>query len=189
MVCRAVAVINRKLINTPSQGRLIMMINSNYAQQVAQAKTNNASFVNFDNSTPAVQPIAGEKDTFTLSDRALAMMNGDKVKEIAPTYVRPESARTLLAKNDALNTANDTKTEENTVIDNRFADMMQNIIDQRLGVDREKLEELEAMMEEIAKNENMSPEEKQQLLEKLAEMREKLIEESREIREIAKQTD
>ena len=45
------------------------------------------------------------------------------------------------------------------------------------------------MMEAIAKNENMSPKEKQQALETLSEMREKLIKESRDVREIAKQTD
>jgi hypothetical protein len=167
----------------------MMMILNNYAQQIAQAKSNNAAIVNFDNSIPAVQPIPGEKDTVTLSDQALAMMNGKEVKEIAPTYVRPENARSLLAENDALNTTNNTHLKENEVIDTRFSDMMQNFIDQRLGVDREKLEELEAMMEEIAKNESMSPEEKQQALEKLAEMRDKLIQESREIREIAKQTE
>ena len=38
---------------------------------------------------------------------------------------------------------------------------------------KRRLEELEALMEEIANNENMSPEEKQLSLEKLAEMREK----------------
>jgi len=169
-----------------------MMINNNYALQVAQAKANNASIVNFDNTTPAVQPIPGEKDTVTLSDKALAMMNGTEAKEIAPTYVKPETARTLLAESEAIdaeNNTNDTSTKENKVIDTRFGEMMQNIIDQRLGVDRKKLDELEALMAEIAENENMSPEEKQKALEMLAEMRDKLIEESREIREVAKQTD
>lgn len=169
-----------------------MMINNNYALQVAQAKANNASIVNFDNTTPAVQPIPGEKDTVTLSDKALAMMNGTEAKEIAPTYVKPETARTLLAESEAIdaeNNTNDTSTKENKVIDTRFGEMMQNIIDQRLGVDRKKLDELEALMAEIAENENMSPEEKQKALELLAEMRDKLIEESREIREVAKQTD
>jgi hypothetical protein len=169
-----------------------MMINNNYALQVAQAKANNASIVNFDNTTPAVQPIPGEKDTVTLSDKALAMMNGNEAKEVAPTYVKPETARALLAESeatDAVKNTNDTSTTENKVIDTRFGEMMQNIIDQRLGVDRKKLDELEALMAEIAENENMSPEEKQKTLEMLAEMRDKLIEESREIREVAKQTD
>ena len=169
-----------------------MMIYSNYAQQIAQAKSNHASVVNFDKSPPAVQAISGGKDTLTLSDKALAMMNGTEAKEVAPTYVRPETARALLAENeaiDAANNTNDTSTKENKVIDTRFGEMMQSIIDQRLGVDRKKLDELEALMAEIAENENMSAEEKQKALEMLAEMRDKLIEESREIREVAKQTD
>jgi len=169
-----------------------MMINNNYALQVEQAKANNSSIVNFDNTTPEIQPIAGEKDTVTLSDKALAMMNGTETKEVAPTYVRPETARALLAESEAINAennTNDTSTKENKVIDTRFGEMMQSIIDQRLGVDRKKLDELEALMAEIAENENMSPEEKQKALEMLAEMRDKLIEESREIREVAKQTD
>jgi small-conductance mechanosensitive channel len=169
-----------------------MMINNNYALQVEQAKANNSSIVNFDNTTPEIQPIAGEKDTVTLSYKALAMMNGTEAKEVAPTYVRPETARALLAGSEAIHAANntdDTSAKENKVIDTRFGEMMQSIIDQRLGVDRKKLDELEALMAEIAENENMSPEEKQKALEMLTQMRDKLIEESREIREVAKQTD
>jgi hypothetical protein len=165
------------------------MINNNYAQQVAQAKSNNALVVRFDNAILAVQPIPGEKDTVTLSDKALDMMNGSEIKEIAPTYVRPESARTLLSKNETLNTTQAGDAKESNLVDNRFNEIMQNILDKRLGIDREKLEELEALMEEIANNENMSPEEKKLALEKLAEMREKIIEEGREIQEMVKQTD
>lgn len=165
------------------------MINNNYAQQVAQAKSNNALVVSFDNTTPAVQPIPGEKDTLTLSDKALAMMNGNEIKEIAPTYLRPESARSLLAKSETLNTTQDGDAKEDVVVDNRFSEIMQNILDKRLGIDREKLEELEALMEEIANNENMSPEEKELALEKLAKMREKIIEEGREIQKKIEQTD
>ncbi|PKG84555.1 hypothetical protein CXF85_08075 [Colwellia sp. 75C3] len=166
-----------------------MMINSNYAQQIALAKSNNAAVVNFDNNSLAVQPIPGEKDTVTFSDKALAMMNGNEVKEVAPTYVRPETARSLLSKSEARDPVKGSNATENSVVDNRFTEIMQNILDKRLGIDREKLEELEAMMAEIGENENMSPEEKQLALEKLAEMREKVIEEGRNIREVAKQTD
>ncbi|MCJ8318041.1 MAG: hypothetical protein MJK12_00300 [Colwellia sp.] len=167
----------------------MMMINSNYAQQVSQARANNASSINFDYNTPAVEAISGEKDTLTLSDKALAMMNGKELKEVTPTYVRPKSANTLLAESNASTPAKENNKKEHLVVDNRFSEIMQNILDQRLGIDRKKLEELDAMMEEIAKNENMSPEEKQLALEKLAEMRENIIEESSEIRKIAKQTD
>ena len=166
-----------------------MMINSNYAQQIAQAKANNATIVNFDNNTPVVQPIPGEKDTVTLSDKALAMMNGTTVKEKPATYIKPETASSLLAENNTLNTAKENTVKESVVTDDRFSEIMQNILDKRLGIDRDKLEELEAMMEEIANNENMSPEEKQKALEELAEIRERIIEESIEIREIAKQTE
>jgi hypothetical protein len=166
-----------------------MMINSNYAQQVIQAKNNNASIVNFDNTIPAVQAIPGQKDTITFSDKALAMMNGADVKEIAPTYLRPESARSLLANNKVSVTSNDSPTKEDKVLDNTFGEMMQNIIDQRLGIDRKKLEDIEALMKEIAEDGEMSPEAKQKALEKLAEMREKIIQESREIKEVAEQTD
>lgn len=166
-----------------------MMINNNYALKLEQAKANNALVVNFDKITSAVQPIPGEKDTLTLSDKALAMMNGKEIQEIAPTYVRPETARSLLAESEALKAVNVTSANEEKVIDTRFGELMQNIIDQRLGVDRKKLEELDALMAKIAENENMSPEEKEQTLEKLAEMREKIIEEGREIQKTAKQTD
>ncbi len=48
--------------------------------------------------------------------------------------------------------------------------MMQNILDKQLGVDREKLKEIDAMMEELEK------------------MKEKIIEESLEIKKQAKET-
>jgi hypothetical protein len=155
-----------------------MMINNHYVQQVAQTKSSNALALNVDNTTLPVQPIPGEKDTVTLSDKALAMMNGNEVKEIAPTYIRPETARSLLSQSKAANTD----------VDNRFSKMMQNILNQRLGIDNEKLEEIEAEMEEIANNENMSAEEKQKALEELAQQRDTFIEESIERAKVVNQT-
>ncbi len=165
-----------------------MMINNHYVQQVAQTKSSNALALNVDNTTLPVHPIPGEKDTVTLSDKALAMMNGNEVKEIAPTYVRPVSARSLLAQSKASNAVNNGGINENTAIDNRFSEMMQNILNQRLGIDNEKLEEIEAEMEEIANNEKMSPEEKQKALEELAQQRDKFIEESIEKAKVVQQT-
>ncbi len=63
-------------------------------------------------------------------------------------------------------------------ITNRFSEMMQNILNQRLGIDNEKLQEIEAEMEEVANNESMSPEEKQKALEELVQQRDTFIEES-----------
>ncbi len=161
-----------------------MMINSNYAQQVEQARSNNELRVNFEKNTPAVDPIPGQKDTVTLSDKALAMMNGQSIQDSVPTYIKPTTARSMLAEQNVLQKTNSDEKLEST--DTRFSDMMQHIIDQRLGVDRKKLDELDAMMEEIAKNPNMSPEEKQKALEEIAKMKEKVIEESREVRDFSK---
>jgi uncharacterized membrane protein (DUF106 family) len=67
--------------------------------------------------------------------------------------------------------------------------MMQNILNQRLGIDNEKLEEIEAEMDEIASNENMSLEEKQKALEELAQQRDTFIEESIERAKVVNQTE
>ena len=155
-----------------------MMVNNHYVQQVAQTKSSNALALKVDNTALPVQPIPGEKDTVTLSNKALAMMNGNEVKEIAPTYIRPETASSLLSQSKAANTD----------VDNRFSKMMQNILNQRLGIDNEKLEEIEAEMEEIANNENMSAEEKQKALEELAQQRDTFIEESIERAKVVNQT-
>ena len=165
------------------------MINTNYAEQVALARSSQATVVSFDNNPKTITSIPAEKDTVILSDHAVAMMNGKEHKEEAPTYVRPETARSLLAQNEAVEDTNDTLNEDKKVIDNRFSEIMQSILDQRIGVDRKKLEELDALMKKIAENENMSPEEKQQALEKLAEMREKVIQESREVLATTEQTE
>jgi hypothetical protein len=166
----------------------IMMISNDYAQQVAQAKANKASFVNF-NNLPPVQPIAGERNTVTFSDKALAMMNGTEIKDQAPTYIKPVTARALLADNKVNEAETSPGSEDISAADERFNEIMQNILDKRLGVDREKLAEIEALMEEIASNENMSPEEKQKALEELEKIKEKIIEESREVRDIAMETE
>ena len=77
---------------------------------------------------------------------------------------------------------------ENKVTDNRFNDMMLKILDKRLGIDREKLAELEAMIKNVAENEKMSPEEKQKAIEELEKMREEIIEKSIKIKETATET-
>jgi len=163
------------------------MINANYEQIIARAKASGASIVNFDRNIQPVPPITAEKDTFTLSDAAQAKMNGEVFKDTAPTYIKPTTAKNLLAEGQASKT-----TEEDTIqksaSDIRFDEMMQSILDKNLGIDRDKLKEIEAMIEEIAKNENLSPEQKQKALEELEKMKEKVIEESLEVKKQAKQT-
>lgn len=171
-----------------------MMINTNYSAILAQAKIDGATQVNFDQRDYSVKAITAEKDTVTISDAALAKMNGiileeSALEESAPTYVKPISARALIA------TANQEQTIESAANQNvqqssndRFGEIMQNILDKRLGVDREKLEEIDAMMAAIAGDENLSPEQKQKALEELSKMKEKLFEESMEMKKQAKHT-
>jgi hypothetical protein len=160
------------------------MINTNYTDIIAQARRKGATHVDFDNTDYKVKAITPGKDTLTLSDAALAKMNGEQIKEIPLTYVKPVRANSLLANNEPTKNT----LPQKSASDIRFDDMMQNILDKRLGVDREKLKEIEAMMEEVAKNENLSPEQKQKAMEELEKIKEKVIEESLEIKKQAKKT-
>ena len=137
------------------------------------------------------------QDTLTLSNQAISLSKGENniVQEVAPIYVKPQTAAELLAQNKNNETTTQaipsssgiSELKSDAVNNTRFEDMMQAILDKRLGVDRKKLEELDAMMEEIAKNENLSPEEKAIAMEEIAKMREKVIEKSIEVKNIAKE--
>jgi hypothetical protein len=166
-----------------------MIIFHNYAQAISNAKANNESQVNFNKPIAAVEAIPSEKDTVTLSDKALAMMRGQEYSEEAPIYVRPQTSRSLLATNETQNTVENTKANEEKALDTRFSEMMQTILDKRLGIDSEKLEEIEAMMEQVANDDSLSPKAKKEALEKLEEMREQIFKESREILEATEKTD
>jgi hypothetical protein len=165
-----------------------MMIKMDYAAIVANVKAKGATSVDFDHTVQPVKAISSQQDTVTLSKEALALMNGNSIKaeEPAPTYIRPETARSLLAQSEVEVDPEDIAKQEKS---QRFADVMQNILDQRTGIDRKKLEEINAMIEEIAANEDMSPEEKEKAIEMLEKVREEIIKESIEIQKNAKQTD
>ncbi len=159
------------------------MINMNYAQMVDLAKLSNANNVNFDKNRDHTLPITPKPDSFTLSNAALAKMNGQDYTASAPTYIKPESAKSLMSTHKV-----ETSALNDKAIDTRFGDMMQSILDKRLGIDRDALAELEAMIEDIAKNENMSPKEKQKSIEQLEKMREDVVEQSLQTKATAKQT-
>lgn len=174
-----------------------MMINVNYNEIIAQAKTKGTSQANFNNIDSTRSNNAVNQDTLTLSNQALSLLEGNKniIQEISPIYVRTQTAAELLANNQnnqsnlqvTTSSLSENKEKNTTELDSRFGDMMQAILDKRLGVDRKKLEELEAMMAEIAKNDNLSPEEKEKAMEEIGKMREKIIEESIDIKKIAKE--
>jgi len=152
-----------------------MMINRDYTDIVTQARVSGASYATFEKTDYQVNSIQGAKDTLTLSAAAMAKLNGEEVKEVAPIYVKPETARSLLEESKSIDTERDKAQEK----DLRFSDMLQNILDKRLGVDRETLKEIEAMMEEIGANDNLSAEEKQKMLEELQKIKEQLMAEGR----------
>jgi hypothetical protein len=162
--------------------------NINYSAIINQAKVNSTGRISAER-TNELSAIRAEQDTVTLSKAALAQMSGQKVEEIAPTYTRPQTTASLLAENkQATQTepdAGDKKKESGL----RFSEIMQAILDQRLGIDRDKLDEIDATIEDVANNKNLSPEEKGKMLEQLHEMREQVIAESLETKEVAKQMD
>ncbi len=166
----------------------MMITNIDYSSIVEKARASGASNVDFDTAVQPISSIKAEQDTVTLSQQAVSLMNGETtqatVEEISPTYVKPETASSLLAQNDT--STSDIETSESNI---RFADIMQNILDQRTGVDRKKLEEIDAMIEEVANNESLSPEEKAEMIEKFEEMKEELMKEMIELQKVVKQTD
>lgn len=62
----------------------------------------------------------------------------------------------------------------------RLAVINQLILDGRLGVDREKLKEIDAKMEEIANDPNLTNEQKQEMLMALQEQKEKIIQQAQQ---------
>lgn len=165
----------------------MIISNKDYASIVERARASGASNVDFNNIVEPISSIKVEQDTVTLSQQAKALMNGDNneasQEEIAPTYVRPQTASSLLAQNDTSTT--DVRGSEKAT---RFEQMMQNILDQRTGIDREKLEEINAMIEEIANDESLTPEEKTKIIEQLEEMKEELTKEMAELQKVLEQT-
>jgi hypothetical protein len=165
-----------------------MINNINYSAIVNQARANGATSVEFDRNSELslfTDNIKAGQDTLTLSNSALALASGKTVEEVAPTYIRPQTAASLLHENNkATDNSKDDKNKESGL---KFAEIMQTLLDQRLGIDRKKLDEIDALIKEIGENENLSPEEKDKIIEQLQALREEVIEEGIERQKIAKQ--
>jgi len=163
-----------------------MINNINYSAIVDKARASGATRVNFERPnelTSIAANINAPQDTVTLSNSALALMKGQSVEEISPTYIRPQTAASLLLENDTK--SGEKKTEGGL----EFSEVMQKILDQRLGIDRKQLDEIDAMIKAVGEDENLSKEEKDKIIEQLQEMREEVIQESIERRETVKQMD
>jgi len=135
-----------------------------------------------------VEPIAPQ-DTVTLSQGA---MKGEQSKsENHNTYdhlvnAQRISNRTIEVNNAQVSTkeTNETEIKHDALagIDttNFLSDAMKTMVENRLGVDKEKIKEIEAMMEEIGKDESLSAQEKEKRIEGLQEMLEKEYEKAAE---------
>jgi hypothetical protein len=171
-----------------------MIININYSEQIAHAKTQGASQVDFKRNALTQLKNSPNQDTLTLSNQALSLINGNKniIKETPPTYIKPQTASALIEENKNSTSKTEQLNEDGVGVSStknvKFEEMMQAIIDKRLGVDRKKLEEIEALMKEIAEDQNLSPEAKKNALKEIEKMRDNIIEESIEIKKTARQT-
>lgn len=142
----------------------MMVSNINYGQIYALAKSQGASHADF--SRPSPNDHSKHQDKVTLSDEAKALMSGSSVNQTEATYAKPTQTSVETLSNNATN-----KAEKSDFL----AKVQQQLLDQKLGVDREKLKEIEAMMEKIAQDENLSPDEKKRMLESLTQMREEIF--------------
>lgn len=120
------------------------------------------------------------QDTVTLSSPA---KQGQETKEsqTANTYEQLAPGKSAqYSNNDAVSkgaTPSDEKSQLESDNSNFLQDAMQAILDKRAGIDREKLKELEAQMEEIANDKNLSPEQKAEQMKLLQQQKEELLKE------------
>lgn len=154
-----------------------MLSNINYSSLVESAKIQGKSHVDFSQAKrqESYQTAVNMQDTVTLSAEAKALNEGKPVEKISPIYVKPETAASLLSANQNSEDGEEVQAQSSG---EKFAEVMQGILDKRMGIDRDKLKELDAMIEQIAKDENLSPEEKEKMIEQLQQMKEEMLKEN-----------
>lgn len=121
-------------------------------------------------------------DRVTLSARALA---GEKSNAVdSHTYDHLQNMQRVVIRTDDKvappEPSNKPQPLAHIDTSNFLADAMASIVEGRLGVDKEKLKEIEAMMEEVGKDESLSPEEKEKRLADLQELLDKEYEKAAE---------
>lgn len=133
-----------------------------------------------------VEPIA-PRDTVTLSQRALSGEQSNE-KE-SNTYENLVAAQRIANNSINVNGTSesevdiqDSKPEALDHIDttNFLGDAMKSVLDGRLGVSTEKRAEIEAIMEEVAEDDSLSAEEKEERIAVLQEMLDKEYEKGME---------
>jgi hypothetical protein len=161
-------------------------MNTDYTEIITQAKIKGGSHANFDNFNENVKLFTEEKDTYTLSGPAQAKMKGEAINETSHIYFMPKTARELLDEQAVKEL--DLSTVYKLKSDARLKEVMENITNNRVGVDREQLKKIEAMMATVAENDNLSPEQKQQAIRALEAQKQKAVEESLDVRKKTKQS-
>jgi len=160
---------------------MITLNNDNAYSRVAVSQKNSV------NVSPARAPLAAinevdnrYQDTVTL---ASAAKRGQETKEsqTAQTYEQLALGKSAqYSNNDAVNkdaAPSDEKSQLESDNSHFLQDAMQAILDKRSGIDREKLKELEAQMEEIVNDKNLSPEQKAEQMKLLQQHKEQLLKE------------
>ena len=170
----------------------ILNPNAFYSSQQVQ-KSTQADQGELVKNTPSrdsayVSPISPQ-DTVTLSHRAMSGEQSSAVdnntydhlmtaKRISHSTIEVSNVQTR----EAEVTAQLDKAEALADIDtkNFLSDAFKTMVENRLGVDKEKIKKIEAMIEGVAKDESLSSEEKEKQIAKLQEMIEKEYEKAAE---------
>lgn len=85
------------------------------------------------------------------------------------------------AANNTANTTNNTTEDNQPTVDetdSRYSNMMQLLLDARMGIDREKLQEIEEKIQNIENDPDLSGKQKQQLIKALQQQKEVIFEEA-----------
>lgn len=121
-------------------------------------------------------------DTVTLSPQARAGESVNKPDENTYEHLvvmqNIKLREAVAVEQVDLTTRNDPLAHIDT--SNFLADAMASIVEGRLGVDKEKVKEIEAMIEEVAKDESLSAQEKEKRIGELQELLEKEYEKAAE---------
>lgn len=151
-----------------------------YHTQQTQAAKSTSSVESQPSGNDLLPP--AQVDTVTLSPQARA---GESVKKADEnTYEHLAVMQNIKLREAAAVEQADSTTRNDPLahIDtsNFLADAMASIVEGRLGVDKEKVKEIEAMIEEVAKDESLSAQEKEKRIGELQELLEKEYEKAAE---------
>ncbi|WP_435274994.1 hypothetical protein ACMAZF_17390 [Psychrobium sp. nBUS_13] len=151
-----------------------------YHTQQTQAAKSTSSVESQPSGNDLLPP--AQVDTVTLSPQAIA---GESVKKADENTYEHLAVMQNIKLREAVAVEQADSTTRNDPLahidtSNFLADAMASIVEGRLGVDKEKVKEIEAMIEEVAKDESLSAQEKEKRIGELQELLEKEYEKAAE---------